>query len=276
MELNHKIAAIPKIMYGTAWKEAATEILVTTAIEAGFRAIDTANQRKHYNEAAVGNAITKALTTNLRRDELFLQTKFTYKDGQDERIPYDPKADFKTQVRQSFQSSLDHLQVEYIDSYLLHGPSTHVGLAEADWQIWQEMEALQKEKKVIYLGVSNIALQQLKLLFEKAEIKPTFVQNRCFAQQRWDKEVRIFCKQNNIIYQGFSLLTANSFLIPKINIIAKKMNKTPAQIIFKFSQQRGMLPLTGTNNKIHMAEDLALDFTLNDNDLNFIENIVIQ
>jgi len=267
---------IPKLIYGTAWKEDATEDLVSTAIDLGFRGIDTANQRRHYNEAAVGRALSKMLKKGLNRKELFIQTKFTYADGQDHRIPYDLNADYSTQVRQSFQSSLEHLQIDYIDSYILHGPSTGFGLTPNDWQVWEEMEALHKENLTLHLGVSNINIEQLKSLFEGAKVKPTFVQNRCFAQQIWDKDVREFCKNNAILYQGFSLLTANPFVLPKIKSIANKLNKTPAQVIFRFSMSIGILPLTGTTNPTHMKEDLTLDFDLKDADIKSIENIAVN
>jgi len=264
---------IPPIIYGTAWKEEATENLVLAALNTGFRAIDTANQRKHYHEAAVGNAIIKS---SIARDQLFLQTKFTYVGGQDHRVPYDPHADYATQVQQSFQSSLEHLRTNFIDSYLLHGPSTHVGLTAADWQVWQEMQALQKEGKVTYLGVSNVNIDQLHQLYQWAVVKPTFVQNRCYAQLGWDKEVRQFCAQQGLIYQGFSLLTANSFVLPQVQYIAAGFNKTPTQVIFRFATQIGIVPLTGTTNFVHMAEDLALDFNLSDEDIKFIENIALK
>jgi diketogulonate reductase-like aldo/keto reductase len=106
MKMNKRIINIPKLIYGTAWKEDATEDLVRTAIGLGFRGIDTANQRRHYNEAAVGSAICKALKGGIKREELFIQTKYTYANGQDHRIPYDIRADYGTQVNQSFQSSL--------------------------------------------------------------------------------------------------------------------------------------------------------------------------
>ena len=175
-------------------------------------------------------------------------------------------------MQQSFQNSLEHLQIDYIDSYILHGPSVGFGLTQDDWKVWQEMEAIHKEGRTIYLGVSNISLEQLKILFERAKVKPTFVQNRCFAQQVWDKDVREFCKENDIIYQGFSLLTANPFVLPKVKQIADKVNKTPAQVLFRFSMYVGILPLTGTTSQIHMKEDLALDFNLKDADIKFIEN----
>src|SRR5688572_19190291 len=89
----------PGILYGTAWKEQRTEALVRLALTAGFRAIDTANQRKHYVESAVGAALRSAAVP---RTQLFLQTKFTYARGQDQRLPCDPDAPLAEQVRQSF------------------------------------------------------------------------------------------------------------------------------------------------------------------------------
>lgn len=276
MELNKRAKNIPNFIYGTAWKEDNTEDLVCTAIEIGFRGIDTANQRRHYNEAAVGSAISKVLNNGIKREELFIQSKYTYANGQDHRIPYDINADYRTQVKQSFQSSLEHLRIDYIDSYVLHGPSSNFGLTQDDWQVWQEMEAIHKEQRTRYLGVSNVSIDQLKVLFEGAKVKPTFVQNRCFAQQGWDKNVREFCKENGIKYQGFSLLTANPFVLPKVKQIADKINKTPAQVLFRFSMHIGILPLTGTTSKIHMKEDLELDFSLKDEDIQFIENIAVN
>ena len=266
---------IPKIIYGTAWKEDSTESLVFKAIEEGFRAIDTANQRKHYHEAAVGSALSKIFKRGIEREEIFIQTKYTYPGGQDHRAPYNIRAGYPTQVQQSFQSSLEHLQIEYLDSYVLHGPSIDFGLIQDDWDVWKAMETLHKQGKTKFLGLSNINIEQLKLLVKNAEIKPKFVQNRCFAQLGWDKEIREFCKQHSIIYQGFSLLTANTFIIHQIQPIAKRVNKTPEQVVFKFATQIGILPLTGTTNKTHMKEDLAMDFNLTNEEIKLIENIAI-
>lgn len=92
---------IPAIMYGTAWKKDATTKLVENAIECGFRAIDTANQLKHYDEQGVGDGLKLGYSKGLKRTELFLQTKFTSIDGQDKRLPYDPAASLTKQVQQS-------------------------------------------------------------------------------------------------------------------------------------------------------------------------------
>src|SRR5690349_5770333 len=108
---------VPGLMYGTAWKEERTEALVRDALAAGFRAIDTANQRKHYHEAGVGAALA---ASGVPRGELFIQSKFTFRRGQDHRLPYDPHAELAVQVQQSFESSLRHLGLSTLDAYVLH------------------------------------------------------------------------------------------------------------------------------------------------------------
>jgi len=258
---------LPTFIYGTAWKEDETERLTRLAIDAGFRAIDTANQRRHYFEAGVGAAVAGAIRDGVvRRDELFLQTKFTYRRGQDHRLPYDPKADPATQVRQSFASSLEHLQVETIDSFVLHGPGDH------DREVWRAMEEL----PVRFLGISNVSLRELEEFVSFAKVKPSFVQNRCFASTRWDANVRAFCRANGIAYQGFSLLTANvkELRSAAFREIVKRVGRTPAQVVFRFAQQVGMIPLTGTTDPAHMREDLAArEFTLSDDDVARLERI---
>src|ERR1043166_7681694 len=99
----------PMFLYGTAWKEERTKPLTLLALRAGFRCIDTANQRRHYFEVGVGEALAEARQAGfVARADVFLQTKFTYLPGQDHRLPYDPKADPATQVAQSLASSLEH------------------------------------------------------------------------------------------------------------------------------------------------------------------------
>jgi diketogulonate reductase-like aldo/keto reductase len=272
--------AIPSFLYGTAWKENETGRLTRLALEAGFRGIDTANQRKHYFEAGAGAAVARAIGDGLvRREDLFLQTKFTYADGQDHRLPYDPRADIPTQVRQSFASSLEHLQVDELDSYVLHGPSQRPGLGRMDHEAWRAMEEHQQEGKTRFLGISNVALDQLEELWELATVKPRFVQNRCFARSAWDRHVREFCRAHGILYQGFSLLTANAHELDRPGFweVVERVNRTPAQVIFRFAVQVGMLPLTGTTDPDHMREDLQIfDFELTDEDVRTIETVAAR
>lgn len=267
----------PAFLYGTAWKEDETERLTGLALEAGFRGIDTANQRRHYFEEGVGVAVTKAIADGLvKRDDLFLQTKFTYRDGQDHRLPYDPAATPATQVQQSFASSLEHLKVASVDSYVLHGPVRRRGLTSTDHETWRAMEALHAAGKTRFLGISNVALDQLQELLERAVVPPAFVQNRCYARAGWDRDVRAFCLGRGIVYQGFSLLTANVAELRRAPFqrIVARVNRTPAQIVFRFAQQVGMLPLTGTTDPDHMREDLDIhDIELGAEEMSIIENI---
>lgn len=266
---------VPCFIYGTAWKEVETQRLVELALQQGFRAIDTANQRRHYHEAGVGMAIAAAIAKGaIVRDDLFLQTKFTFQPGQDHRLPYDPKGSITEQVQQSFASSLEHLGVERIDSYVLHGPSQRAGLSSLDREAWQAMEAIHDGDKVRFLGVSNVSLEQLEKLCQMARIRPRFVQNRCYAERAWDREVREFCLANHIIYQGFSLLTANRSMLadPELKKIAKRHQRTVNQIVFRFALDVQMLPLTGTTDANHMKEDLdVFDFRLNEAEIQLIE-----
>jgi len=268
---------VPRFIYGTAWKEEATQQLTELALRQGFRGIDTANQRKHYHEAGVGQAIQTAIQAGLvKRDDLFLQTKFTFQAGQDHRLPYDPRAPIATQVEQSLASSLEHLGVYVIDSYVLHGPSQRPGLGDDDWNAWRAMEAAHDSGRVRLLGVSNVTLEQLESLCAGARVRPSFVQNRCYANCGWDRGVRTWCAANEIWYQGFSLLTANREVLmhPEVVRIAAHYQRGPAQIIFRFALDVGMIPLTGTTNAEHMLADLAVnDFQLGSEEVERIERL---
>ena len=116
----------PKIIYVTAWKKDKTASLVEQAVLAGFRAIDTACQPKHYDERGVGEALARLIARGLDRKSLFVQTKFTPIGGQDPaRVPYDRRASLATQVAQSFRMSQQNLGMEYVDSLVLHSPLAH-------------------------------------------------------------------------------------------------------------------------------------------------------
>lgn len=253
---------VPPILYGTAWKEEATEACVTAALAAGFRGIDTANQRKHYFEEAVGKAVQAAIRAGtVTREELFLQTKFTHRDGQDHRLPYDERAPIGDQVQQSFASSLAHFGTDRLDSLVLHGPSRRDHLGPEDVEVWHAMERIAKAGKVARLGASNVTTQQVLEIVKLASVPVSFVQNRCYAERGWDRSVRAVCTEHRITYQAFSLLTANRHVVAsnRVGAIAVKHGVTPAQVIFRFAQLVGMLPLTGTRDPNHMREDLAAE-----------------
>ena len=251
--------AMPKILYGTAWKEGRTESLVQQAIGAGFRGIDTACQPKHYNEAGVGAGIASALSGGLKRGDLYLQTKFTSLSGQDpKRVPYDPKASLTDQVAQSFEMSLRNLRTDYLDGLVLHSPlPDEVKMRE----VWQAMEGLVDRGGVRQIGISNsYALDTLSRLYTSARVKPAVVQNRFYAKTDYDAKIRAFCLEHGMVYQSFWTLSANPEILahPTVQALAATYRRTAAQILFRYLTQIGVVPLTGTSSPTHMREDLAI------------------
>jgi diketogulonate reductase-like aldo/keto reductase len=268
---------IPDFLYGTAWKEDRTPALTELAIRMGFRGIDTANQRRHYFEAGVGQGLAAAYRAGVvTRADLFLQTKYTYQHGQDHRLPYDPDADTFTQVAQSMASSLEHLGTDHVDSYVLHGPASGHGWTDDDVEAWGAMVRERDAGRTRLLGVSNVSLRHLAQMEATGAAMPAFVQNRCFARLGWDRGVRAFCSERNIVYQGFSLLTANPEVLRSRLVLglAARAGATPAQVVFRFAQAVGMLPLTGTTDPEHMKQDLASrDVPLSDDEMRAIESL---
>jgi diketogulonate reductase-like aldo/keto reductase len=269
--------SIPGFLYGTAWKEDRTPALTDLALRMGFRGIDTANQRRHYFEAGVGQGLAAAYRAGVvTRADLFLQTKFTYQEGQDHRLPYDPAADLPTQVAQSLASSLEHLGTDHVDSYVLHGPASGHGWTDDDAEVWAAMVKERAAGRTRLLGVSNVSLRHLEQMAITGAETPAFVQNRCFARLSWDRAVRAFCRDRKIVYQGFSLLTANPEVLrhPLVAGIAVRGGVTPAQVVFRFAQALGMLPLTGTSDAGHMKQDLASrELALSPDEVHAIESL---
>ena len=249
----------PDIVYGTAWKRDGTEQLVRLAIGCGFRGFDTAGQPRHYNEPGVGAAVAACLGTSLQRAGIYLQTKFTPVGGQDpRRIPYDPAAPLPLQVAQSFAASLGNLRVNYVDAYVLHSPLASDRLT---LEVWRAMEALVDAGKTLALGISNCyQLARLEALCNQARILPAILQNRFYPDAGFDCEIRAFCRERQIVYQGFWTLTANREVIshPKFTALATRLGRTPAQVLYRYLTQSGIVPLTGTQSSTHMREDLAI------------------
>lgn len=266
----------PRIIYGTAWKKMRTQELVRTAIQRGFRGIDTACQPKHYYEAGVGAAVAACLNDNLRRGDLYLQTKFTPLSGHDpKRIPYDPSAPPAQQVAQSFKTSMRNLQTDYVDCLILHSALPDPSQMS---QVWGAMEQLFHAGGARQLGISNCySPASLEMLYQVAKVKPAVVQNRFYAETGYDREVREFCRRREILYQSFWTLTANPQLLAHGNvaILAAKYARTPAQILFRYLTQNDIVPLTGTTSATHMREDLEIfDFQLTPGELQAVTNLL--
>jgi diketogulonate reductase-like aldo/keto reductase len=267
---------LPRILYGTAWKKSDTASLVAMALQQGFRGIDTACQPKHYDEAGVGEGLAAVLGDGLARDDVYLQTKFTPLSGHDpKRIPYDPRAPIAEQVAQSFDVSLRNLRTSRLDCLVLHSPlPTLVQTHEA----WQAMEERVDAGQAGQLGISNCyQLRELQAVYEGARIKPAVLQNRFCAETRYDRDLRTYCRQNNIIYQSFWTLTANPQVLSHraVLTLAEKYQRTTAQILFRHLTQIGVAPLSGTRSDAHMREDLAIfEFELNESERALVDALL--
>jgi diketogulonate reductase-like aldo/keto reductase len=255
---------MPRLIYGTAWKKDATARHVRTAIAHGFRGIDTACQPKHYDEAGVGAGVADAIAAGVPRAELYLQTKFTPVDGQDPaRIPYDANAPLADQVAQSFAASRRNLRVDVIDGLVLHSPLADL---RRTLHAWTAMEALVDAGGVRQLGISNCYdLATLTSVHDAARIKPVIVQNRFRSETGYDRGIRTACRARGIVYQSFWTLTANPQVLASATVraIAAAHARAPAQVLFRWLVEDGVVPLTGTTSETHMREDLAVfDFAL--------------
>jgi diketogulonate reductase-like aldo/keto reductase len=179
-------------------------------------------------------------------------------------------------VKQSFDSSLQHLTLDRVDSYLLHGPYSPSDLTNDDWEVWRTLEDIHLSGKAGSIGISNVNPGQLAALVKGSRIKPTVVQNRCYAHRGWDREVRDICQEHGITYQGFSLLTANVPVLrdPTMVSIARKLGVDTRRIVFRFAMQAGIVPLTGTTDEQHMKDDIEVSkFELTAQEVAYIESV---
>ena len=250
----------PYLIYGTAWKKDETAKHVAEAIRSGFRFIDTACQPKHYNEPLVGDGIVTALRElNLKREDLYIQTKFTSYDGQDpNKLPYNPDSELEDQVLESVEVSLRNLKTTYLDSLIMHSPMKKM---EDTMKVWRVFESLVDEGKVINIGISNCYdMNKFRKIYKNARIKPSHLQNRFYDDSGFDTELRDFCLDKGITYQSFWTLTANRRALSsrEVKELAAEKGLTPQTLMYAFMMTLGHTPLDGTTNKVHMMEDVAI------------------
>lgn len=268
---------MPAIIYGTAWKKQRTADLVVKAVQSGFRGIDTAGQPKHYDESLVGLGVQSLRQQGVEREALYLQTKYTPFSSQDpQQLPYDRHAPLANQVAQSFAQSQQNLQTDYVDCLILHSPlATYAQTME----VWSAMEDIQQAGGARQLGISNCYdLGVLQALYADASVKPAVVQNRFYRDTGYEVELRRWCAGHDVTFQSFWTLTANGHLLASATIhdLAEQYHRTPAQIFFRFLNQVGIVPLTGTTSVQHMHEDLDIfEFALTAEDLHDVELLLV-
>jgi diketogulonate reductase-like aldo/keto reductase len=256
----------PYLLYGTAWKKDATSALVLSALQSGFRGIDTANQPKHYREDLVGAAIK---ASGIPRSELYIQTKFTPPSGQDhENCPYPLSAPLETQVEVSVGASLRNLgDPGWIDTVLLHTP---LDSKKDTARAWKVLEGSVESGVIRQLGISNVTLPELEELYVLEKVKPQVVQNRFYPGNRWDHAVRHFCRDHGIVYQAFWVLTGNpellrSRVVEKVaeRIVGDKTRREEGLYLLVMALGRGwekggIAVLDGTTRVEAMKQDLEL------------------
>lgn len=203
----------------------------------------------------------------MKRSSLYIQTKYTPPSGQDlANIPYDPSAPLSTQVKQSVETSLKNLHVDYIDSLLLHSP---LQTLEDTIKAWKSLEQFVPER-VRHLGISNCSFPILSALYNSPaiSIRPSIVQNRFHEATGYDTQVLGFCKEHGLVYQSFWTLTANPNLLKSklITGFAEERNWSKEQALYAlvlsigrgWENGGGISVMNGTTNEERMKGDLKV------------------
>jgi 2,5-diketo-D-gluconate reductase A len=226
---------------------------VVDAIETGYRLIDTA--ASYMNEAAVGKAIRSA---GIAREELFITTKLWIQSNGYEG------------TKKAFESSLEKLQLDYLDLYLIHQPYGDV------YGEWRAMQDLYKEGKVRAIGVSNFHPDRLIDLIIHNEIVPAVnqIETHPFHQQT---ETQKFLQDNNVQIESWGPFAEgknNIFHNELLLSIAKKYNRSIAQVILRWLTQRGVIAIPKSVRKERMKENFnSLDFELSNDDMEAIKTL---
>ncbi|KAK4156669.1 NADP-dependent oxidoreductase domain-containing protein [Chaetomidium leptoderma] len=292
MAAPQSTAAMPPMMYGTAWKKERTADLVYEAIKAGFRGIDTAAMKKHYDEALAGEGIRRAIREGIvSRKDLFIQTKYTPHDPSSPG--FSPTAPIPSQIHTSLLSSLTNLTTPdqpadavYIDALILHSPLPSIPQTLEAWAALQSYLPSSPDPsrrgKILRLGISNVTLPILQALssYPGLASPPVVVQNRFRGSERqWDREVRawVVAQQQQrrqgggasgevVRYQGFWTLTGNVAVWQQqqqqqegggfVQDLAQGAGVSLAAAWYVLVMEAGVVVLNGTGHQGHMREDL--------------------
>lgn len=229
------------------------EQCVYDAIQAGYRLIDTASV--YGNETAVGLAIKRS---DIQREDLFITSKLWVQDAGYES------------AKKAIDLTLENLQTDYIDLYLIHRPFNDY------YGAYRAMEEAYKEGKIRAIGLSNFDAARIVDLMMNNEVKPAVVQVEChpFYQQ---EDLREFLQENNILMEAWAPFAEGKkhiFQNDVLKTIAQKYGKSVAKVILRWNIQRQIVPLSKTVHTNRMEENLAVfDFELSQEDMHFIASL---
>ena len=244
---------MPAIGFGTykSGSDEETAKIIKYALKIGYRQIDTASF--YGNEVGIGNGIKES---GINREDIFLVTKLWNDDhGYDKTI-------------EAFNKSLERLQVDYIDLYLIHWPN------KLNSETWKAFEHLYKTGKVKSIGVCNFKIGHLEELKKTAEIMPMVNQVEIHPQSSKNDMLR-YCEENNIQLVAWSpIMRGKLFSNELILGLAEKYKKTIAQIILRWHVQRGIIPIPKSSNEGRIKENLSIfDFKLSNDDMSIIDSL---
>lgn len=252
---------IPCVGYGTYRTPdgSVATLAVKTALELGYRHIDAA--AVYENEVSVGEGIRQS---GVRREEFFLTSKvWNTNRGYDKTMT-------------AFEKTIKDLGVDYLDLYLVHWPANKLNYGEA-WKsvnasTWRAMEELYRSGRVKAIGVSNFLPHHMEALKQTAQILPMVDQVEIHPGQL-QADVLTYCKENQIVVEGWAPLGAGSMLQNKtLGEIAAKYKKSVAQICLRWSVQHGVIPLPKSVTKSRMEQNMQIfDFALSEDDMAAID-----
>lgn len=250
-KLNNGVK-IPILGFGTWDLRGEGALNATTwALESGYRLIDTASF--YGNEVEVGEGIK---ASQLAREELFITTKV-----------WETEMGYQNTLN-AFEKSLNKLNIDYIDLYLIHWPRAK------RLETWQAMEELYNEKKVRAIGVSNFKIVHLKRLLNNSQIVPVVNQVE-FSPFLYQKDLKKYCQEHDIKIEAYAPLTrAKKFNNPILKKIAKKYDKSPAQVLIRWGIQHGLIEIPKSSSKEHVKENSQIfDFNIKKSDMEKLDNL---
>jgi diketogulonate reductase-like aldo/keto reductase len=263
--LNNGSGAIPALGFGTLIPDPVeTKNATKAALEAGFRLLDTAE--RYRTEKEVGEAMKEVFKAGkIGREDVFVATKLWNNNHRPER------------AKRAFEASLERLQLDYVDLYLIHTPFAFQPGDEQDprdangnviydngvalLDTWRALEGLVDEGRCKAIGLSDVSLEQARGILEVARIKPAVVhvESHPYLPQ-W--ELLAYCRENRIVLQAFAALGHSSeprlLEDPVITAIAKRVDKTPAQVLLAWAIQRGTALLTTSKTPSRIKENFEV------------------